>query len=68
MFPGGLVNPGKACYNWNTEKVSLIKRNVEGREKYMSQKWQRLMYMPAVPMGEDGRRLTAGEKHIALAR
>ena len=62
------MNPGKACYNWNTEKVSLIKRNVEGREKYMSQKWQRLMYMPAVPMGEDGRRLTAGEKHIALAR
>ena len=34
----------------------------------MSQKWQRLRYMPVVPMGEDGRRLTAGEKHIALAR
>ena len=34
----------------------------------MSVKWQRLRYMPVMPMGEDGKRLTGGEKHIALAR
>ena len=34
----------------------------------MNQKWQRLKYMPVTPMGEDGKRITAGEKHIALSR
>ena len=34
----------------------------------MSVKWQRIQYMPLVPMGKDGRRITAGEDHLALAR
>ena len=34
----------------------------------MSDKWQRLQYMPLIPMGEDGRRITACPTHIALSR
>ena len=31
-------------------------------------KWQRIRYMPATPMGADGRRVTACPEHIALVR
>ncbi|MBQ8312312.1 MAG: glycoside hydrolase family 3 C-terminal domain-containing protein [Clostridia bacterium] len=31
-------------------------------------KWQRIRYSPATTLGEDGRRVTACEKHIALSR
>lgn len=34
----------------------------------MSAKWQRLQYMPMIPMGENGRRITANPTHLALAR
>ena len=34
----------------------------------MSERWQRLRFMPLIPLGEDGRRVTAGKKHIDLAR
>lgn len=30
-------------------------------------KWQRLRYMPMMPMGEDGRRVTASKAHIDLS-
>ena len=30
-------------------------------------KWQRIRYMPATPLGEDGRRATASQKHIDLS-
>ena len=30
-------------------------------------KWQRIRYMPMMPMGEDGRRITAGKAHIDLS-
>ncbi len=31
-------------------------------------KWQRLRYMPHIPLGEDGRRATGSDAHIALSR
>ena len=31
-------------------------------------KWQRLRYMPMIPLGEDGRRATASKAHIDLSR
>ena len=31
-------------------------------------KWQRIRYMPPTPIGENGQRVTACEKHIALCR
>lgn len=31
-------------------------------------KWQRIRYMPATPLGEDGRRVTASQAHIDLSR
>ena len=30
-------------------------------------RWQRIRYMPVMPMGEDGRRITASQKHIDLS-
>ena len=30
-------------------------------------KWQRIRYMPMMPMGEDGRRVTASKAHIDLS-
>jgi len=30
-------------------------------------KWQRIRYMPVMPMGEDGRRITASQAHIDLS-
>lgn len=33
-----------------------------------SVKWQRLRYMPMIPLGEDGRRVTASKAHIDLSR
>ena len=32
------------------------------------EKWIRARYLPGIPLGEDGRRLTAGKKHIAVSR
>ncbi len=32
------------------------------------QKWIRAKYLPGLPLGRDGRRVTAGEEHIALSR
>ncbi|MDO5378889.1 MAG: glycoside hydrolase family 3 C-terminal domain-containing protein, partial [Clostridia bacterium] len=34
----------------------------------MDRKWQRITYMPATPLGEDGRRVTGCREHIALSR
>ena len=31
-------------------------------------KWTRANYLPAVPLGKDGRRVTAGEEHITLSK
>ena len=31
-------------------------------------KWDRLQYQPCLPLGEDGRRVTGCQKHIALSR
>ena len=31
-------------------------------------KWNRLNYLPCLPLGKDGRRVTAGDAHIALSR
>ena len=32
------------------------------------QKWIRARYLPGIPLGKDGRRVTAGKEHIALSR
>ena len=32
------------------------------------EKWIRARFQPGLPLGEDGRRVTAGKKHIALSR
>ena len=32
------------------------------------EKWIRARYLPGLPLGADGRRLTAGKEHIALSR
>ncbi len=32
------------------------------------EKWIRSRFLPGLPLGEDGRRVTAGEKHVALSR
>ena len=34
----------------------------------VSQRWQRILYQPCVPMGEDGRLVTSSPAHIALSR
>ena len=34
----------------------------------MTGKWQRITYMPATPLGADGRRVTGSREHIALSR
>lgn len=34
----------------------------------MEQKWQRIKYMPATPLGADGQRVTGSKAHIALSR
>lgn len=31
-------------------------------------KWQRMLYQPVLPMGEDGKRITGCEEHIELSR
>lgn len=43
---------------------------MDARENMQMQpvKWQRIRYMPVLPMGEDGRRITAGKTHIDLSR
>lgn len=33
----------------------------------MTGKWQRITYMPATPLGADGRRVTGSREHIALS-
>ena len=33
-----------------------------------SKRWQRILYQPCVPMGEDGRLITASPAHVALSR
>ena len=32
------------------------------------EKWIRARFLPGIPLGEDGRRVTAGKDHIALSR
>ena len=32
------------------------------------EKWIRARYLPGIPLGKDGRRVTAGKEHIALSR
>lgn len=32
------------------------------------EKWTRAFYQPVLPMGEDGRRVTASKEHIALSK
>ncbi|MBP5727184.1 MAG: hypothetical protein J6Y48_08945, partial [Clostridia bacterium] len=32
------------------------------------QKWIRARYLPGIPLGKDGKRVTAGREHIALSR
>ena len=32
------------------------------------EKWLRARYLPGLPLGKDGRRITAGKEHIALSR
>ena len=32
------------------------------------EKWIRARYLPGLPLGKDGRRVTAGKEHIALSR
>ena len=32
------------------------------------EKWIRARYLPGIPLGEDGKRVTAGKEHIALSR
>ena len=32
------------------------------------EKYARFKYMPCLPLGEDGRRITASDKHTALSR
>ena len=34
----------------------------------MEPKWQRISFMPATPLGEDGQRVTGSAAHIALSR
>ncbi|HIS95601.1 MAG TPA: glycoside hydrolase family 3 C-terminal domain-containing protein [Candidatus Ventricola gallistercoris] len=34
----------------------------------MADKWQRIRFMPVLPLGEDGCRVTGGAAHIALSR
>ena len=31
-------------------------------------KWTRANYLPSLPLGADGRRITAGEEHITLSK
>ena len=31
-------------------------------------KWQRMLYQPVLPLGEDGKRVTGSKEHIALPR
>ena len=31
-------------------------------------KWQRMLYQPVLPLGEDGKRVTGSKEHIALSR
>ena len=40
-----------------------------GMEVFMKKtRWGRHFYQPGLPIGKDGRRVTAGEEHIALSR
>ena len=32
------------------------------------QKWMRVLYQPGIPLGENGERVTACKKHIALSK
>ena len=32
------------------------------------ERWIRARFMPGLPLGRDGRRVTAGKEHIALSR
>lgn len=32
------------------------------------EKWIRARFLPGIPLGADGRRVTAGKEHIALSR
>lgn len=32
------------------------------------QKWTRVMYQPNIPLGENGEKVTASKKHIALSK
>ena len=32
------------------------------------ERWIRARFQPGLPLGSDGRRITAGKKHIALSR
>ena len=32
------------------------------------EKWIRARYLPGLPLGKDGRRITAGKEHIAISR
>ena len=32
------------------------------------QKWARALYQPVLPLGKDGRRITASEDHIRLSK
>ena len=38
------------------------------RRIYFMEKWIRARYLPGLPLGKDGRRVTAGKEHIALSR
>ena len=53
------------------EAINLVANNIiHIQEDYCMKtpKWQRIRYMPMMPMGEDGRRVTASKAHIDLSR
>ena len=48
--------------------VSEADRARHERRRRQQAGWERFRYMPCTPMGEDGRRITASDKHIELSR
>ena len=74
---GHIMQPGKArrtqpipCNGQAQPAPELAPGKWPNKEDNMkkSVKWQRLRYMPMIPMGEDGRRVTASKAHIDLSR
>ena len=50
------------------QRENKIRKSGEGGKEREMEKWARVKYQPMIPMGKEGKRITAGKEHILLSK